>query len=94
MTITVQIGAVDLGDFLSARVFRSVETVSGEFSFDATAQVGNPYPVKVGDECKIFVNGIQQITGYVDELEVKYNSESHVLSITGRDKKIINVLPV
>ena len=70
-------------------VTRSMEAVSGGFDLRVSdlLDVSRPsYTIKEGDECAIYVEGQQVITGYIDSRSVSYGKQSHELSVTGRDK--------
>lgn len=84
--ITIEVAGTEYEDFLSASVRRSVDTLVGAFQFMATARAGEVYPIRTGQSCKVFVNGIQQIDGFVEGVDVSYSAGGHTITITGRDK--------
>ncbi len=84
--ITIEVAGQEYTDFLSAGVDRSVDTLAGAFSFLATARTGSTYPIRVGQSCKVFVDGTKQIDGFVENVEVNYSVGGHTISISGRDK--------
>lgn len=84
--ITIEVGSVEYEDFLSASVRRSVDTLVGAFQFMASARPGDVYPIRAGQSCKVFVDGIQQIDGFVESVDVSYSAGAHTITISGRDK--------
>lgn len=84
--ITIEVGGQEYVDFLSAGVDRSVDTLSGAFSFQASAKDGAVYPIRTGQSCKVFVSGTQQIDGFVESVDVGYSRGGHTITISGRDK--------
>jgi len=84
--ITVQLNGVDFKNFDRIAVFRSMEAVSGSFSFSSTANASSLFPLKKGDSVKIMVDGSQVVDGYIEKLAVSYSSNEHTITATGRDK--------
>lgn len=84
--INVQLNGVDFKNFDRVAVFRSMEDVSGAFSFSSTANAENLFPIKKGDAVKIIVDGTQVIDGFVEKLAVSYGPGEHTITVTGRDK--------
>jgi len=72
--------------FTDISIFRSIETISGSFSFSATTAPGNLFPIKAGNTCAVFIDGNQVINGYVDSVDVSYDSSTHSITISGRDR--------
>lgn len=69
-----------------ATVSRSIENLCATFSFNTTASLGTEFPVKLGEECKIFVDGILFLTGWVEKINVRLSSDAHHISVHGRDR--------
>lgn len=86
MTIKISIDGQVLTDFSQASVFRSVQTISGGFSFTASPQVGVPYPIQNGSVCQILIGDVPVIDGFVEEVSVDYGPGAHEIAVTGRDK--------
>ena len=84
--ITLEISGIKYDGFTSISVFRSIETISGSFRFSATSTDKTVFPIKAGSPCSVFVDDIRVINGYVDTVSVSYDSQSHSINITGRDK--------
>lgn len=84
--ITIQVSGVRFEGFNSASVTKSLDTLSGSFSFNATRQEEIQLPFSVGDPCIIFVSGIKVITGFIDLISVNYSKDNHSIDIQGRGK--------
>lgn len=70
----------------TATLTRSIDTNIGAFRFTNSSTVpGKPYPVKVGDYIYIVVNGERRLTGYVDEISLSSDENSHIITVSGRD---------
>lgn len=66
---------------------RSLERLSGEFSFDLTTKPGNPFlsgNIMPGSAVQLEVNGQTLLDGYIDNLQAGVNTP--IISISGRDK--------
>lgn len=77
------------GGWKEARVTRSIDAISGKFDLNVTDRWevdSQPWQIFPGDECVIKIGGETLITGYVDEASPEYDSESHGIRISGRDK--------
>lgn len=72
--------------FTEIQVKTSMDSLSGSFSFRATSNKNFVVPIKVGQSCKVFVEGEQVITGFVEKVSISYNQRSHSLLVEGRDK--------
>lgn len=91
MNITIQIEGINFEGFTEVSVVRSIETISSGFSFVATNTNSATFPIKQGDSCKIFVNSIQVIDGFVETLNPFRSTNESNITISGRDrtKKVI-----
>lgn len=83
--ITLEVNGNRYEGWTDISVFRSIETISGSFSFSATSSVSNVFPIKAGAPCSVYVGNTQVIKGYVDTVDVSYDAEQHSISIRGRD---------
>lgn len=72
-------------DFVSATATISLESLSNDFSFIASAVNAFP-PFKQGDSVVITVDGVKKITGFIDEVNGIDQEGSHNIAYTGRDK--------
>jgi prophage tail gpP-like protein len=63
--------------------------MSGAFGFNITDKFpGNlsGWQLKMGDECTVTIGSKTLITGYIDQININYNSANHSIQISGRDK--------
>jgi prophage tail gpP-like protein len=84
--ITIEINGVKFEGFEQISVSKSVETISGSFTFSATSNNVTTFPIKRSDACKVFINNEAVINGYVDIVDVAYDATSHSISVQGRDR--------
>jgi len=72
-----------------AHVRRSVESLSGTFSFsllDKWAIEQDPLLIHPGQNVKLYYGNDQLIDGYIDRYDAAISESSRTLAITGRDK--------
>ena len=72
--------------FTEISVVRSVASLSGAFNFRATSKQRNPLPVREGQACTVLIDDNKVIDGYIETVNIEYDSTSHTISIAGRDK--------
>jgi len=79
------------GGWESVTVSRSIEQVSGSFDISHTdkwADQRTPRPIKRGAVCRLSIDGVNVISGYVSEIVPTYNSDSHEISVSGDAKTV------
>jgi prophage tail gpP-like protein len=84
--ITIEIDGVEYTFFKSMTVKRSLETLSGSFSFISSGTGSEDFPIKVGQECVISINGTRVLTGFVEQISGTLDSATDDITIVGRDK--------
>jgi len=84
--ITLEVSGIQYTDFEGASVSFSLDTFAREFSFAATASEGKTLPFKGGESCKIFVDEIQVLNGFIDIVSGGYDANSHSIQILGRGR--------
>lgn len=84
MALSVEINGIKYQYFTSATVNASVATVARGFSFVSTANEKNNFPIKIGDRVKVYADNIHILTGYVETLDISYDSTSHQIRVGGR----------
>lgn len=84
--INIIIGGKEYTDFTTASVSKSIETLAGTFTFNATSTSKIDFPIKVGSACQIVVQGEQVINGYVEKLSISYDANQHQIQVRGRDR--------
>lgn len=76
-------------DWSQIRVTRSLDTLCGSFEFNATQRSPfnmSEWPIKMGAACSVKVAGKLVITGYIEDININYDKDSHSVQIAGRDK--------
>lgn len=84
--ITLEVNGNRFDGFTDISVFRSVETISGSFSFSATNDDVISFPIKAGDACRVLIKNESVINGFVESLQVSYDAGTHSIAVSGRDK--------
>jgi prophage tail gpP-like protein len=91
--IFLEINGIRYEGWQSVNVSKSIEHLSGQFSFESSVKevfLNNQRfienPIKAQDEARIFIDDNLIITGTVEELNIAYSSDSHGISVSGRDK--------
>lgn len=85
MTITLQVNNVPYANFNEIAVQKSIDDLVGTFAFSAVnSQI--IFPFKVGNSCTINVDGDVLINGFIDKIEGNYDKDSHIVTISGRDR--------
>lgn len=84
MSLSIILNGAEYTSFVSAKVVRNIDNLTGAFTFTSTADADNIFPVKVGDKIKIAADGITVMQGYVEGLSINYDSENHTIAVSGR----------
>ncbi|HWH86361.1 MAG TPA: hypothetical protein VNV36_06270 [Pseudomonas sp.] len=87
--IRLVIDGQEWGGWQAYSVHLSMQELSGSFTLQVTdrwAGQDTVRPVPAGSFCELTVDGEVLITGYVDVRAPKYNSQSHQMTLSGRDK--------
>lgn len=82
----IEVAGVQYGDFVSANAEIRLDALSNTFSFQATSKDAVPLPFRGGEACKIFVDGDQVLSGFIEVVNVSGDARSHSIAIQGRDK--------
>lgn len=82
----LEINGIQYTNFTSAECSIRLDALSNTFRFDAAAPNGEPLPFKVGDACRVIVDGEKVLTGFVEIINVSYDGSEHSISVMGRDK--------
>lgn len=88
-TVRLFVGGKEYGGWKTARVTRGIESIAGGFELDVSerwATQDQPWPIFEEDECSLKIGTTKVITGYVDRRRLSYDSRSHSLCVSGRDK--------
>lgn len=77
------------GGWQEIRIQRSIEQIAGKFDLRVTERWSGqdePRPIRPGEECQILIDDQPIITGYVDDVGIDYDAESHSVNVSGRDR--------
>jgi len=84
--IVIEVDGTRYTGWTEITVSKTLENLCGSFSFSSTASERMPFPVKLGRECKIFVNEILFMTGWTEKIDVDFSPNNHTISVKGRDR--------
>ncbi len=87
--IWLSVGGNEYGGWKTARVTRSIESISGSFELGVSerwSEDAEGWPIEEEAECVVFIDDTPVITGYVDGRSRSYDAQSHTLTVSGRDK--------
>jgi len=84
--IEIEVDGIRLTEFISARVTRSIGTASGSFSVKIPARENQPVPIKVEQEVLVSIDGSPAINGFIESVNIAYDSRSHSIDFSGRDR--------
>lgn len=84
--IEIEVDGIRLTEFISARVTRSIATASGSFSVKIPARENQPVPIKVEQKVLILIDGCPAINGFIESVNIRYDSRSHSIDFSGRDR--------
>jgi prophage tail gpP-like protein len=85
MSLQIRLNGLDLVNFKEASVFRSMESVSGNFSLISTADEQNQLPININNAVEIVTDETTILTGFVEGIESDAAPDSHDFKATGRD---------
>jgi len=76
-------------DWDNIRVTRSLDMLCASFEFTTTQE--QPYemtdwPIKLGNECSVYIGETLAVTGYIEDINISYDRNSHTVQVAGRDK--------
>jgi prophage tail gpP-like protein len=87
--ITLKVGGRKRDDWTTVVVNRSIEQLAGEFRFDYADRAGSlmqPLEFDEGDECTVSIGNTDVIAGYIDNIRISYDKETHTIAVSGRGK--------
>jgi len=86
MNVFLEVNGVLYEGFETISYFKSIENLSGTFNFIASSEDTKFLPFKGQEECRIIINNKPVITGFIENLTYSYDSGSHQIIVSGRDK--------
>lgn len=86
--VTLTVNGTKHEGWKTVRINRGVEQISGAFSLEVTERwpkQPEKREIPEGARCTVAIDGEVVITGYVDDVEVSYDQETHSVRVSGRD---------
>lgn len=87
--VRLEIGGTLYGGWTAISIKRGLEQVAGTFELEVSVKWPGQetgWPIQTGDSCRVLVDNIPVITGYVDDIDMSYDARAHTYRVTGRDK--------
>lgn len=84
--ITLELNGIEHEGFTSISVTRSLNAISGAYSFNLTSDGKVSLPTYGGQPCRVLIGDIPVVNGFIETISASYDSSEHTLSLTGRDK--------
>lgn len=86
--ITLEVNGIEYQGFTEIGASRSFLSVPGSFSFTATTNPNDvtSFPIKVGDACRVLIDGKAFITGHIDTTKTEHDESAHQISVQGSSK--------
>ncbi len=87
--VTLKVAGQLYGGWKDISIARGIEQIAGTFDLSVTERwsgQNTPRPIKPGAACEVAIDGQAVITGYVDDVHLSYDAETHTVSVSGRDK--------
>ncbi len=86
MTMTLEVNGVQFDNFTAASCQIRLDALTNTFSFEAVAAEGVALPFKGGEACRVIVDDIPVLTGFIEVVDVSYSAGDHNIVVQGRDK--------
>lgn len=82
--LVLRVDGFDLSGWTQIQITRSLDQLADQFSLSiATSEIN---PVIPGQVCEVILDGERLITGYIDEDDASYSSDSKTLTVSGRSR--------
>jgi prophage tail gpP-like protein len=82
----IEVNGTEYTGWTKATATLRLDTLTNSFGFQATAKDAIPLPFRGGEDCTVKVDGEKILTGSTEIVEVDGESNSHTISVTGRDR--------
>lgn len=86
MSLRIKLNGIEYVNWKGAILTRSIESVSGGFSFTSTADEDSTFPIKRGDRVQISVDGQEALDGYIEKISGSWSQANHTITVSGRDR--------
>ena len=88
-SIILKVGGQKFKGWTAATIEKSLYNMTGTFGLAATDIFPGSmekWGIAMGDACSIEIYGQTIISGYIEDISIDYDAESHNIQISGRDK--------
>lgn len=82
----LEVNGTEYTNFTSASAEIRLDALSRTFSFEAATTKGNPLPFNGGEKCRVIVDNLPVVTGYIEVISGNYDGNSHSVMVQGRCK--------
>lgn len=85
----LKVDGIEYDGWMSVNITKSIDYLAGAFSFtcsDKNSQKSEKWEIRLGNSCTVEINKQVLITGYIEDVNVEYDDENHVITFSGRDK--------
>lgn len=84
--IWLEVNGTRFDGFTRISANRSYSAVPASFSFVATTSPEDltTFPILEGDACRVMIDDVAFITGYVDQIDVRHDDSTHEIAVEGR----------
>ena len=90
MTVSLGIGATLWEGWKRVAVQRSLEQAAADFRLELTDRwpgaLEGPRPIRVGEECRLAVDGTPVIAGHIDALRLNLDADRRTIQVAGRER--------
>lgn len=86
MPINLEVNGVEYTNFTRATCTVALDSLANDFSFEAVMPAGQQLPIKGGQSCRVVVDGVLQVTGWIESIGGSCSAQEHSISISGRDR--------
>ncbi len=86
--VWLSVGGKKYAGWQDVQVEKSISALCGVFQvrlIDTRPFNKDDWPIHMGDSCSVYVGDQLLVTGYIEDLNVEYDKESHMIAIAGRD---------
>lgn len=84
--IFLEVDGITYEGFTDISVICSVGAISGSYTFGVTSSEKVSLPIQEGQSCRVLIDDTPVINGYVETIPIAYDSETHTIQISGRDR--------
>ena len=87
--VRLEIGSELYGGWKRISIRRALGRVAGTFDLNVTERWPGQdvsRPIQPGAACRVLVDGLAVITGYVDDVRISCSASEHSVTVRGRDK--------